>query len=129
DGTTTAMQSVRGQSLSMLRVSIRQYQSNGVAQRGTRNPRTRSGPCRPRLLLIECVAGRQRFAVWIQRRASLIAGREAQRAAWMKMAARRRVDRVWNFTGDRHSLLAAHVDVGNRVEQHPAVRMTRVGKE
>src|SRR5947208_3235635 len=51
------------------------------------------------------------------------------RAAGMERAARRRCQRIGNFSCNRRARLAAHGEVGHGVEQHTGVRMGRPGKE
>src|SRR5579862_9612408 len=46
-----------------------------------------------------------------------------ERAARMEGAASGRIDRARHLTADRRPLAAGHLEVGDRVEQHPRVRM------
>src|SRR5690348_8273233 len=46
-----------------------------------------------------------------------------ERAARMEGAAAGRIDRARHLAADRRALAASHLEVGDRVEQHPSVRM------
>ena len=47
----------------------------------------------------------------------------------MKPAARRRVERTGYFSSDRDAGSAAHVDVGNGIEQHACIGVARLGEQ
>src|SRR4030095_2491223 len=72
------------------------------------------------------MAGDQTVAVWrggLESRNFTAATLVGQRAAWMKRASGRRVERIGYFAGDGSARLARHVEVGHRIEQHSRVGM------
>jgi len=65
----------------------------------------------------------RRRAVRDQRRTRFPAALRRIGASRMERAARRRIQRIRHFAGDRGARLAGHLEVRHRVEQHPRVRV------
>ncbi|MBM3492270.1 MAG: hypothetical protein FJX68_17890 [Alphaproteobacteria bacterium] len=79
--------------------------------------------------LFDGVAGHHGLAVDMKPRTLAAAASVGMRAAGMEGAAGRRVDRAWHLARDRGSPAAAHLQVGQRIQQQPRIGMSRPAEQ